>query len=181
MNMTILVDMDDTLVGLLPAWVNYLNNKHELNVKLENITEWNMRKAFPSLTDSEIYGPLETEDFWDSVVPLPYARTYLQKLVEEGHKIKVCTASHHNTVAPKLNKALFPYFNFIGYKDVIICSDKHLIKGDMIIDDGPHNLKNFNGLRFLIDAPHNQDADINDYDYRVLDIKEVYEILQQTV
>lgn len=180
MNMTILVDMDDTLVGLLPAWITFLNKRHGLNVKPEEVTEWDMRKAFPSLTDKEIYGPLETEDFWDSVVPLPYARTYLQKLVEEGHKIKVCTASHHNTVAPKLNKALFPYFNFIGYKDVIICSDKHLIKGDMIIDDGPHNLKDFKGFRFLIDAPHNQDADPESYDYRVKNLKDVYNWFHST-
>lgn len=179
--MIIAVDMDDTMVGLLPAWVNHLNKTHGLNVKAEEIRQWDMRKSFPTLNDKEIYGPLETDDFWDSVVPLPYARTYLEKLLKEGCTIRVVTASHPKTVDAKLSRALYPYFNFIGYKDVIIAYDKSCIQADVLIDDGPHNLKNFNGLRFLIDAPHNQDADIHDYDYRVLDIKEVYEILKQAV
>ena len=179
--MIIAVDMDDTLVGLLPAWVEYLNKQYNLKVRVEDIKQWDMRKSFPTLNDKEIYGPLETDDFWDSVVPLPYARSYLYKLFKEGHTIRVVTASHPKTVDAKISRALCPYFNFIGYKDVIVAYDKSCIQADVLIDDGPHNLKNFNGLRFLIDAPHNQDADINDYDYRVLHIKEVYELLQQAI
>lgn len=179
--MIIAVDMDDTMVGLLPAWVNHLNKAHGLNVKVEDILEWDMRKAFPTLLDKEIYGPLETEEFWESVVPLPYAQPYLYKLFEEGHTIRVVTASHPKTVDAKLSKALYPYFNFIGYKDVIICYDKSCIKADVLIDDGPHNLKDFDGLRFLIHAPHNINADKSSYDYRVNNMKEVYERLYQAV
>lgn len=177
--MIIAVDMDDTLVGLLPAWVAHLNENYYLNVKAEEIREWDMRKAFPSLNDKQIYGPLETDEFWESVVPLPYAREYLYRMVKDGHKIIIVTASHPKTVDAKLNKALYPYFNFITYKDVIVAYDKSCIKADVLIDDGPHNFDKFDGLKLLIDAPHNQDA--TNHHYRVKNLKEAYEKLQEAL
>ena len=48
-NNIIAVDMDDVLVGLLPAWLNYLNSKYNLNVLVEDILEWDMKAAYPML------------------------------------------------------------------------------------------------------------------------------------
>ena len=122
---------------------------------------------------------LETVDFWERVVPLPYAREYLNRMYKDGHKIVIVTASHPKTVDAKLNKALYPYFDFITYKDVIVAYDKSCIKADVLIDDGPHNFDKFDGLKLLIDAPHNQNA--NTHHYRVKNLKEAYEKLNEAL
>lgn len=67
--MVILVDMDDTIENLMPAWVDWLNEKHGTSVSVEDVTEWNVSKFFPTLTRSEVYAPLSDDDFWKTVTP----------------------------------------------------------------------------------------------------------------
>ena len=86
-HLTILVDMDDTIESLASAWVDYLNARHGTTTKLTDITGWDISKAFPTLTNEQVYAPLFEDDFWDCVKPidgasgldcnhieLPYAR-----------------------------------------------------------------------------------------------------------
>lgn len=51
-------------------------------------------------------------------------------------------------------------------KDVIFSKRKDLIRGDVLIDDGPQNLQHFAGWRVLVDRPWNQDADARGFDWR---------------
>lgn len=39
-----------------------------------------------------------------------------------------------------------------------------MIKGDLLFDDGPHNLKEFDGIKVAMDFPYNKDTIV---DYRV--------------
>ena len=55
MNTTILVDMDDTMEELLPAWVVYLNNKYHTNVNPNGITDWDIENFFPELTKEQVF------------------------------------------------------------------------------------------------------------------------------
>ena len=74
----------------------------------------------------------------------------------------------------KLDKAFFPYFTYLDWKDIIMINDKSLLKGDVIIDDNPDKIKHFDGLRLLRDAPYNQNTPENDYNFRVHNYEEVY-------
>lgn len=156
---TILVDMDDTLESLVPAWVEWLNKYHELNVDPESITEWDMGIAFPSLSRDELFAPLSIREFWNTVKPKPGAVECVKKLIDDGHRVYVCTASHYKGLKDKMEVALFQNFPYLKWANVIIVQHKHLIRGDFIIDDAPHNLKDWYGgvsLPFLMDAPHNR-------------------------
>ena len=61
--LTICCDFDDTMNQLLPAWINWLNNKYNLNVQLDEVDTWYIDKIFPTLTEDQIYEPLNTPDF----------------------------------------------------------------------------------------------------------------------
>lgn len=154
--LTVLIDMDDTIENLCETWVAYLNETHNTYVALSDIKEWDMTKAFPMLTTDEIFKPLTDERLWKRVSPLPGAVKNIKKIIDDGHKVFILTASHPNTVALKLNNVLFKYFPYITYKDVIISFKKQLIKGDILIDDAPHNLEDGDYFKLLFDAPHNQ-------------------------
>ena len=52
---TICVDMDDTIVNLVPAWINWLNRKHKTNVHYEDVTDWDISKFFPTIKPTEVF------------------------------------------------------------------------------------------------------------------------------
>lgn len=77
-NLTILVDMDDTIENLSEAWINFLNNRYGTSVRPDDITEWSIEKAFPEIPADDVYGVLREEALWETVKPLPGAVKYLK-------------------------------------------------------------------------------------------------------
>lgn len=177
--MTILVDMDDTMECLLEAWIARINAIHNLNVQKCDIKEWDLRVAFPTLTQEEIFAPINTVELWQNVKPKDGAVKYLKQLIADGHNIIVVTASHYDSVALKMKEVLFKHFPFIPYEDVIITSRKQLINGDVLIDDAPHNLVGGTYKPILFNAPHNQELNAEKYGMiRVNSWEEVYQAIK---
>lgn len=61
--LTILVDMDDVLENLVECWVDELNKKCGSSLCEEDITDWRIAKFFPSLTNEDLFSPLNTAEF----------------------------------------------------------------------------------------------------------------------
>ncbi len=178
--MTILVDMDDVLEKLVCGWVAYLNGKYGICVKPEDVKDWDMTKAFPSLTREQVYDAVNDDSLWDYVGPMPGAVDGMRKLIEDGHDVYVVTASDYQTLRAKMDKVLFRYFPFISWEHVIITKNKHLICGDVLVDDGPHNLENGNFFRILYDAGHNRTFDESSIGaVRVHNWDEVYDTIKK--
>ena len=172
----ILVDMDDVLVNTLERWVYELDRNYHLNYTCEDVTTWNMTKVFAGLTPTQIYSVLDDEHFWWMVRPKKDAARYMQKLIQEGYEIYVCTSSDYKHVKAKLDYALFRHFPFLRERDVIITAYKQLIDADILVDDGVHNLICGNYKKLLMDAPHNRQYHeyANDME-RVHNWAEIYE------
>lgn len=152
---TILIDMDDTIENLLVPWISWLNSKYGTFVKPEEVIDWDIDKFFPTLTRYEVFEPVYTEDFWDMVMPKDGAVEYVKKLIDDGHKVYICTNSNYKTLKSKMDKALFRYFNYLTWSNVIIARDKQMVNADFLIDDGVHNIIGGGYQGILMDAPHN--------------------------
>ena len=157
--MTILVDMDDTIEQLLAAWVKRCNEKYGYQVTCDDIRDWNVTKAFPGLTREQVYGITYEPGFWGSVEPIPGAADALQRLIAKGHDVYIVTATEYEHLYEKMHDLLFRYFPFLTWKQVIVTSQKQMIRGDILIDDGPHNLIGGDYIKLLYEAPHNRDFD----------------------
>lgn len=155
--LTILVDMDDTIENLLVHWIGWLNETYGTSVNAEEIRSWNINEAFPELRPEEVYSPLLMDSFWQRVTPKPDAIEYLQTLAEDGHEIYITTSSNYQTIPVKMQSVLFRYFPWLDWDHVIIASRKQMIRGDVMVDDGPHNLEGGEYYKILMDAPHNRD------------------------
>lgn len=155
--------MDDTIECLLPAWVDELNKKHGTNVDPNEIHDWSIQNAFPSLTTEQVYAPLFDDQFWDNVKPMPGAIKYMSRLLADGHDLYIVTNSHYKTLASKFDRVLFKYFPFIDLDHVIIAPNKQMIRGDVLIDDGVHNHIGGRYLKILMDAPHNRSVSASKY------------------
>ena len=153
---TVLTDMDDTMEDLLPAWIDILNRKAGTNVQPSEVTDWHIPSFFPGLPKQEIFNVLETEELWKNVKPKEGAPEYIKRLMDDGHKVFVVTTSGYKTIVPKMEHVLFKYFPFLGWDNVIITSEKSRVHGDVLIDDGVHNLETGLYEKLLMDAPHNR-------------------------
>lgn len=157
--MVILVDMDDTIEHLLKAWVNTLNERYNYSVDWTKITKWDTLAAFPGLTSEQVYGTLEEDDFWNKVEPINGAKETLEYFINKGHKIVIVTAASYKSIYGKMEYCLFKNFPFLSWKDVVITSQKQLLKGDILIDDGVHNHEGGDYISILVDAGYNRDYD----------------------
>ena len=176
---TILVDMDDTIEHLLEAWLFWLNTVFGRQVAVSDIHSWDMTQAYPGLTADEVYAPLTYDSFWDSVKPFEDAPEVLKRLSDDGHRLFIVTSSDYRTLRAKMEKVLFRYFPFIDWKQVIITYNKQMIRGDILIDDAPHNLVGGDFVKILMDAPHNRGFDAAENGMlRVSDWKTVEELIR---
>lgn len=178
--LTILVDMDDVMEDLLPAWLEVLNEKTGKAVFLGDITEWNFDDLYPELTKEQIREVLNSWDLWRRVYPKTGAKEYMRRLIEDGHDVYVVTASHPDTMSEKYNTVICEHFPFIKATQIISTYHKQMIRGDVLIDDGPHNLAGGDYFKILMDAPHNRAVDEHQIGaVRVQSWYEVYDIIQK--
>lgn len=157
--MRILVDMDDTIELLLEAWIDAANEKFGTNVCCEDITDWDVSRAFEGVGHDEVYNIISDDEFWKRVKPMPGAPEALKRFIDAGHEVYVVTVTPHEQVKSKMENVLFKYFPFIDWSHVIITSKKQLLKADILIDDGFHNLTGGDYHKILVDAPYNRDFD----------------------
>ncbi len=173
--LTILCDADDTIQELTEHWLSELNCKHNYHVKKEDITSWDVTKAFPGLTPEEVLEPLYRDEFWDRTTSVEGSHYYLKKLVDDGHKLLIVTASNPETFEAKTEK-LLELFPFLTKEQIIRENNKQSVKGDILIDDGVHNLINGAYIKFLYHQPNNSGFNEKEHDItRVYSWKEIYE------
>lgn len=172
--------MDDVLENLGEVWTSFLNARYGVTVQRSDITEWDMRKAFPMLTEEQIYYPTNNEELWKRVKPLPGSVKYVKKLIDDGHTVVVVTASHQLAIRHKLDHVLFRYFPYLEIRDVIVAYKKQLIRGDLLIDDNPRNLEGGEYKGILMDAPYNAkyEAEKNGF-IRVHNWTEIYTVVNE--
>ena len=68
------------------------------------------------------------------------------------------TASDYHTCRVKVER-LLEMFPFLDWNHIIITSNKQMVCGDILIDDGPHNLVGGKYFKILYDRPHNRKFD----------------------
>ena len=176
--MIILIDMDDTIEQLLKAWIKGVNDKYGCSVKYEECTTWDVSKPYPELTREQVYAVPDQPGFWAAVEPIPGAAEAIKRFMDSGHEVYIVTATPYISVPEKMDDLLFRWFPFISWGQVIITSNKQLIKGDVLIDDGVHNLEGGDYIKILMTAPHNinYDAEANGM-IRVHSWKEIEEVI----
>ena len=178
--MRIFVDMDDILVNLLDEWLIQLNRYKGVQPKtIDDITEWSMNKAYPTLTDYQIFNCLSTAEFWERVNPIPNAYKYLKMLKEDGHEIYVATASYPLPFYHKLEQCLLKHFDFLSSKDIICLHNKSLLDGDVLFDDYHENLRHFKGIKVLRNRPYNMNVETPYVDFRIDTWEEFYTMIKE--
>lgn len=177
----ILIDADDVAETLVAGWVKALNRKYGTTATIDDVTDWDVSKTFPTLTKEQVYSVLQEDELWANLTPMPGAQEYMQKLHDEGHEIYIVTATDFRTCRVKMLRIL-ELFPFLDAEHVIIAHNKQMVRGDVLIDDGPHNLVNGQYFRILFDRPHNRGIDEKKYGmYRATSWEEAYQLIHENL
>lgn len=157
--MTILVDMDDVIERLLARLVECTNEKFHRNATVDQVTDWDIIVAYPGMTKKQVLDFMFEPGFWMTVEPVPGAAEALKHFMDEGHEVYIVTASEYEVINEKMTECLFRLFPFLSWDRVIVTRRKQLIRGDVLIDDGIHNLEGGDYTKILFTAPYNRDYD----------------------
>lgn len=163
--LTILLDLDDVLNNQNEVWVGALNQRYGRDVALEDVTDWDMRLAFPGLRDDELYGPAHSGELIPSMTAPTDAIEYTEMWHNRGHELYVVTSTSAENAEAKI-QWLRERYTWFDRDKFIMCRHKNLIFGDILIDDAPHNLKemkwagaNKNCVCVCMDRPWNRSTE----------------------
>jgi 5'(3')-deoxyribonucleotidase len=154
--MRIYLDMDGVLVDLLAGWLPYLNEITGKNLEQEDVNMWGLEDVY-GIPFSKIRKPLHRPGFWEDLPPYTGAAFFVETLEEMGHDVYIAT-----TPFPSDNCAwgkkmwVEKHLPFLAPTRIVLIHDKHLLRGDMLVDDKPENLVAFQGHRVLFNQPWNQ-------------------------
>lgn len=140
--MIIAFDVDDVLADLVPAWLNRYNKKYKDDLTTFQLTEWDVTRFVKEDCGKKIYDFL-TPDLYNDVKPIPGAL----EAVENARKIGTvvfCTSSLGRHAGRKLEWLNEHGFD-VSHKEYIECGNKGYLKADVLIDDCPQNLIDFQG------------------------------------
>lgn len=171
--MIIGVDIDCVLNDLAALWSELLNEDYGFHIAYDELIHYDMRKNYPTLDEIQVYEPLETEGFFDNLLPEPYSQAVL-KFLNVYHDIYFVTRTQPWHLDAK-RKWLETHYPFIPKNRLISTPDKSLIKLDMLIDDDIRNLVRGDGcitVKYI--QPWNKDW--HHADYEVKNFDEVMEI-----
>ncbi len=148
-------DLDSVLNHLDRAWVEWVQNNHDPEFKIEKWVSWDLhkhakggQKLYSFLDDPKNFSILEVQE--DAV-------RVTKKLAKYHDLFVVSTCTNFIACAAKA-AWLKKYFPHISQKNIVFTARKDIIRVDVLIDDGEHNFKNFEGIPILYDSPWNTHA-----------------------
>lgn len=152
----VLLDVDGVLadfVSRAAQWANTVTTKasHKTCTKWDVLESWGLQ-GYQSWFDSVC----SQRGFCADLPVYSGAKTFVRALRKDAEVVVVTSPlscspfwCHERTMW------LANHFGFES-KNVIFAKRKELVRGDVLIDDGPHNLEHFAGVRVLVDRPWNQ-------------------------
>lgn len=153
-------DFDGVLNNLPEAWTNYLNGLFYDNNderKTVELKYYDMCRNFPNLSYSSIMWPLYSSEFWKTVEIEPGAKEALEILqARQDVEIFIVTSTSPESWTTKYEycfKRLLPDF---PVDNIILTSRKDLINCNILIEDNPEFLKDFKGIKILLDKSYNK-------------------------
>ena len=145
--MRILCDLDSIIVNLQEAWLGAYNRDYNDNVQTADILEWDTHKFVKPECGEKLYEYLNQPGFFRNLKPLDGAVDALREL-HKDFKITIVTAAPVGTADEKVAWVgeWLPFLD--NKKDVIVCFNKYLVRGDILIDDSPRNILDYRKYHF---------------------------------
>ena len=186
MKYRIWIDQDSTIYDLSSPWYAAHNKDYpQHDLRVEDVNGWDTSAICKRVEcPADIYSYFNLPEVWSNGQVIDGAK----EIIDRWHNQNIADLGILTTAA---NGMSMPYKiewinnNFPYIKDIIIgiSHTKHLIRGDILIDDGVHNLTKWQGVKILYNQPWNQESNIlRAMDWKHVDIyvRDAIELLDDT-
>ena len=157
--MIIAIDIDSTIAELDRVWLGRYNQDYHDSLTHFQITKWAIHEFTKPECGTKIYDYLKDRTLYDDIEPYPGALEAVNYFKSHGHRVIFVTSTPPEGAGCKLfwlrKHGFLPEGNTAP--DYYECHDKSLIRADLLIDDGFHNISGFPGRTILFDQPWNSD------------------------
>lgn len=170
MTQTILIDADGVMIDFLNPFLALGNKIAGTNVVREDVRSWDILPNFPESHHDAILHAMCEEGWCYDLPVLPGTVEGLAALREIGKVYCVTSPWSSRTWAYERTLALKDKLGFDPH-DVLHVSAKHLVKGDVLIDDKLSTLEAWKdafpgGNALLVTAPYNASMTFNPHIWR---------------
>lgn len=153
--MTIFVDMDEVIADTYLAHIEIYNAEFNQNLNTEICLGHEVWQKVPKEHQESIRNHARREGFFRNLKPIKDSQTILKELSEKYEVYIASAAMQFPNSLKEKSEWLDLYFSFIPWRKRILCGDKHILQGDVLIDDRSYNLEHFKGRSILFTSPHN--------------------------
>jgi 5'(3')-deoxyribonucleotidase len=153
--MVIYIDMDEVLADTYGAHLDIYNREFGEQLRLEECMGREVWQCVPEERQQSIRDHARTEGFFSGLAPIPGSIRVVEELSKQ-HEVYIASAAMQfpNSLREK-SDWLDTHFPFIPWQQRILLGHKHVLQGDILIDDRSYNLKHFRGRCLLYTSPHN--------------------------
>lgn len=140
--MRIVLDMDQIIADWVQRILEWYNQDKGTSLTKENIVNWNMTMNLGPNSEDFLRSCMRYPELYRDLEPIEGAIHGVQKLVSDGHDVLIASAvpkcagiAYHGKLEwIRRNMPFFSLNNFIAIQR------KDLIDGDILFDDGLHNI-----------------------------------------
>lgn len=157
--MRIFVDMDEVMADTYGAHIEIYNTEFNGQLSPENCAGKEVWNMVPETHQDSVRKHAIRRGFFRNLKPISDSIHILKKLASK-HEVYIASAAMQfpNSLEEK-SDWLDEFFPFIPWQNRILCGHKHILKGDILIDDRSYNLQNFDGRGILFTSPHNTNTE----------------------
>ena len=157
--MTLFVDMDEVLADTYQAHLDLYNSEYNEQLKVENCLGRELWQCVPADRQASIREHCHRPGFFKGLKPMKDAIEVMEQLSQE-YQVYIASAAMEFPVSlAEKSEWIDEHMPFIPWKQRILCGHKHILRGEILIDDRLKNLQPFVGRSILFTSPHNTEVD----------------------
>lgn len=158
----VLCDIDNTILNTEQLIVDEYNRRYNKSITLDDVTCWNY---FSDKVDDDFFEFLTKPKTWDDVQPIEPICELVRTMVAHPDYFTVYLVTATNPLKTGLREKLTVASKATGVDKhhIITCNDKHLLMGDIMIDDYTKNIDDtLCNDCWLVDRPWNKEYTTSD-------------------
>ena len=178
--LTIYLDLDEVICKLLNKLCRIYNYKYDKNLKPNDIKTYSLSQYIGE-KGIEI---LKQPGFFRMLEPIEGSIETIEKLVNNGNEVFIISSPMNEYSVYEKYKWIQENLPFFDIKNLILIGNKGDLlsringKNSILFDDCPAYLREFNGIRIVMDRAYNRELVVGvDCDYRVSNWDEFYGVV----
>lgn len=138
----VIVDMDEVICKWVERILEWYNQDHETSFTKEDIKNWDVTTDLPPDGKYFLRACMRYPEFYRDLDPVEGSIDGIQKLLQDGFDVVIATATPRSAGIAYHGKLEWLRRNmpFFDLKSLVSISRKDLLNGDVLLDDGPHNI-----------------------------------------